>query len=250
MDIIKFDKDSVQKVIGAGLEGIVYLYTDPLGRKTAFKRFKDYYNLDDGIKPVPEKTMINKEKKLQLLSKESCLKDDIELYDLVYENDKFVGFTSKFEPHETFGKYKFERKKLKLEILKKLRKKVEELNKNNIYIGDFSDDNFAFINSKVRLFDIDNYRIDDYDFDLATRYINNFRKNCSHHKYLDNYCFNLYSISFYEGTDLSFVPHDLQYKGLPNKMNTEKNRELRLELLSPNNGYKPDYLIDHMKKIL
>ena len=133
MDIIKYDKNSVIKLLGAGVEGIVYLYQDSQGRKTALKIFKDTYNLESGLVKVPEKTFINKENKIQYLSKQQCLKDDIKLLNLVYDNDKFIGYTSLYEPFESYASYTTAKKKDKLELLKKLKEKVIELNKNGIF---------------------------------------------------------------------------------------------------------------------
>ena len=246
MDKRKYDKLNTIKLIGSGIEGNVYLYNDHLGRKTALKIFKRQYDFDFSSVVVPEKTFINKEKKLQFLSKQSCLKGDIKLLDLIYDNEKFIGYTSLYEPYKSFEDVT--KKKERLKLLKKLKDRVIELNNEGILIGDYNSSNFGIEEEKIKLYDIDNFKTEDYDFDLATSYINYFRRNSQKREYLDNYCFNIFSISFYENIVHSYVLQYLENEGLPKKMNTDNNKELKLQLLYPRNDYKPDFLIDNMKK--
>lgn len=244
MEKIKYNKDNLLTVIGEGIESIVYLYRDNKGNKVALKKFKDEYKLDNRIIKIKEKTLLNKEKKLELLSKKECMKDEIELRDLVYENDRFIGFTSTYEDNKPLYYYLDKNRKKKLKILNELKEKVIKLNENGIFIGDFNHDNFSIVNKKIKLFDIDNYKVDEYNFDIATALINYYYKKCQREEYIDNYCFNIYSISFLEDIPMSNVLNYLQNY----KLDSKKNEELKIKILSPDNSYNGELFIDNIKK--
>lgn len=249
MDKINYSRDNIIDLIDVGTEAYIYLYRDNKGREVAFKKFKDKYIISNETFLIPERVLRNKEKKLEILSKEECMKDEIKLLDLVYDNDgKFLGFTSVYEPCNSFLDYGLSRKKVKLNLLMQLKEKIIELNKNGIYIGDYNDSNFGVKKGKVKLFDIDNYKVKDLNFDLSTRNINMFLNKCNHPEYLDNYCFNIYSYQFYQGISKYSVHELLEIGKLPKELYNEKNRKLVFSLASPNNNYKPDFLIDNIKK--
>ena len=140
-------------------------------------------------------------------------------------------------------------KSTKLAILKNLRAKVEDLNRNGVYIGDFASyDNFLVTKDKnVKLIDVDNFNVHGLDFDLPTGYTDDYLYHSRDIKNVDNYSFNFFTIAFYKGYFLATTAAYLRDHDLPFRFDTEENRKLLDDLYS-NKDYKKRYFLDYRKK--
>lgn len=252
MDKTQFDRTKIIKKLTTGRESNIYLYGTS---NTVLKYFKteiEDRNKNTGkikIIHVEDKVFNNKEEKIKILSEEKALKDNIEIKDLVYDEDgKFVGYTTTYKDVTSFDALSYKSQKEKIELLKKLRNKMEILNKNNIYIGDFvNPNNFATSNDKIILFDIDNFRVNDLDFDYKNIFVEDYLKHNNQIDNIDTYCFNYFTISFYTNRLMSYIDGYLRINGLPRKFNTPESRELLKDLLN-NKCPEKKYLLDYQRK--
>ena len=252
MNRIKFDENNIIKKINQGVESNIYLYETNKKDKVALKIYKDkvifgnIFNINNTVFPMTDEILKNKEKKLELLEKESILKDEKPI-DLVYNDDgKFVGYTRKIKKVQTFSDYSYKSKKTKIELLKKLKEKMELLNKNQIYIGDYNDSNFYLEDNEVKFFDTDSFHVKGFDFDFKNCFLNDYESHNDKINNIDNYCFNYFTIAFYENMLLPYVKNHLVYNGLPFIFNTKENRKTLSYLLKCN--VNNEYLLDHRKK--
>lgn len=211
MKISNFKEENIINKIGEGIESEVYLYNDN-GNIVVFKKFF--------------KNNTNKEIKLIILKNEEVLKNDIKILNRMYYMGKFIGFTSVYEPYEPVSS--FDKKKDKLIVLKALQEKYEELNKRNIYIGDFNSNNFCMANKGIKLYDIDNYRIDNLDFNEYSLSMKKYFSKCSKIENIDFYCYNYYVLKYLSnyqlesiltGTAIPYFPKYLRTKEILNFIN-------------------------------
>ena len=254
MEKKEINYDNVGKRIGKGLTSDVFMYTDDKGYEVALKFFKrkiKVYNC--GIPKIidfDEKMQKNKEEKLKLLDKDICMMDDPKPFDLLYdENLGLVGYTMEYSDLPTLEDYRWDSKRKKLILLKKLRERVEELNRNGIYIGDFySDDNFLVDdNGEIKFLDIDNFNVHGLDFDLSNPYMDNYFERNKKINNVDNYMFNLYTLSFYSRVIMPRLLLSLQENGMPHRFDTKENHELINDMLTKKN-YEKRYILDSQKK--
>ena len=238
MEISNFNKDNIIKEIDKGKEGIVYLYRDK-GINVALKQFfnnNEECNSND-----------NKELKLLILKNESVLKDDIKLLNRMYSMGKFIGFTSIYEPYAPLSH--LDSIHNKLVILKEIRDRYLELNSHNIYIGDFNVKNFCFSQGKIKLFDIDNFRIDDLDFNVETPAMTRYMKKCKNIENIDYFCFNWFAFSF-----MSKVEQDMllnrNYNAVPRKLKTREIIDFFEDLRHVDDNYTIEKTKDGKPKTL
>ena len=254
MKKITLNEENIIKKIGEGRESIKYLYKEENGTLSALKIFKDEIksfndlNISMSSYKVTDEMLKIKETKLDILSKEKCFNDEAKLLDLVYDKDgKFIGYTREFIKNiKTLDTYNFSNKKTKLEILHILRDKIEELNKNDIYIGDIGSENFYLENNQIKLLDIDSISIQGNDFGIINYIMRKYLDNNNDIKNIDNYCFNFYTIAFYERIALGYIYNYLLDNGLPKKFRTKENKEILKTMLEAKD-YKKKYVLDHMK---
>lgn len=252
MEKIIFDENYIVKKIGNGLESEVFLYYNK-GSFEALKIFKReiHYKTDNGIviRKVTEEMLENKKRKIELLSKEPCLNNDLKITSLVYNKDsRFIGYTSKYELTESFNDYSFKSFHIRLELLKKLKERINILNENGIYIGDFINlNNFAIKDGNVFLFDIDNYYVKGLDFDFDNMFINDYLKKNNDISNIDVYCFNYFSMAYADKRSINYIEDYLRIHGLPRRFKTEKNKSLLKELLDRKCSNR-EFLIDNEKK--
>lgn len=254
MNKITYNEENIIKILGEGTESTVYLYQKSDGSFVAFKRFKTSFDDHGKLELIPYSTLENKEKKLEILSKEKCMQDEVKIYDLVYDEDgKFIGYTEEvIDNKKTMSLYftSFFKREEKLEHLIELKKKKEILNKFKIYIGDYNTDNFI-INSDgtIKLIDIENFYVQGLDFDRETNLIKEYKKKSPNIiENVDTYCFNYFTLGYYMSVSPSLVEHYLTDKDLPRKFNTPENRQLREDLKHVGDGKKLGYFIDSTKK--
>ena len=226
-----FDKEKVIKFIGEGIESDVYLYDDD-GIKTALKIFKN------------EKALDNKELKLELLKEEKLLLKETKLLSKIYKDDKFIGYTSLFDKSEPIINYINGNKKTKLDLLNQIQQKYQELNRKNIYIGDFNLGNFRVKDGKVKLLDIDNFSIDGLPFDVKDQFMEEYFKKCSKIDNIDFYSFNFFALSFYSGIIPSFVLERINIDNLPKEFNNERCKKLFEDLMNINDDYQRSVIVN------
>lgn len=237
MPIIKFNSEDVIKKIGHGIESEVYLYRDK-NKLVAFKKFRKEF---DGLGNFYDPS--NKELKLLLLNESKALVNDIKLLKRVYDKDQFIGFTSEYEPHKTLENFDFASKKKRIKLLEQIQQRYQELNKEGIYIGDFNEKNFAVFGDKVRLFDIDNFRIGDIDFDVKNIMMKNYFDQCpSNIQNIDYYCFNYFVLAYISKIATPYIVWQLYYNDLPKEFKTEECRRIYQKLLKMDDKTNVDIL--------
>lgn len=247
MKKIIFNSNNIKGKYGNGIEGDIFYYKR--NNEIVFlKLLKRNIEFNDEVKIISDEIMENKRKKLEFISESPLFSDEIKLYDLVYdENDNFIGYTMKIDSLKT--SYDINSTKRKIEVLKLLREKVEHYNKNNIYIGDFNQKNILVTNDGIKLCDLDNIKIEDYDFDLPGIFVLDYLSKFNDNTKIDNYSFNLETICHLGRIYQPYLFYNLKNNGLPRKIDTKRNRILINKILQ-NKNYDNQYLIDDVKKFL
>ena len=252
-----FDESKIIKKVNEGIESSIYLYKDKNGNKVILKKLNDRIVFNKNAfsietrKPIiiDEKIRKNKEEKLQIISKEPCMKDEIQLLDLVFDKDgKFIGYTSKPDTKVTLNNKYCVSKKKKINYLTQLKDKLEELNRNGIYVGDFiNSNNFGVRDGKVMLYDVDSFYVKGLDFDYKNDMITDYLRNNDKIDNVDNYCFNFFTISFYKDILISYIYDYLGSEGLPFVFNNKENNQLLNDMIKKRN-YTKKYFLDNRKK--
>jgi len=147
----------------------------------------------------------------------------------------------------------YDRRKDKIVALKKLREKVEKLNENGVFIGDFDKNDILINYSKddILLFNLDKCKIDGMDFDKKSKNIDRFNRKCKSQENIDSYTLNLFTIELLERIYPPYVVNYLISNELPKYLNTKVNRSIIREMNSLNDSYQKRYLIDdiHTKRM-
>lgn len=246
MNIIEFDKNKIIIPFDMGIESVIYYY-DENGKIVLLKKFNDEIRLSNKTIRIDDKTLHNKEKKIEFISSSPLFKDEVTIIDKVYENGKFKAYTlekSKLNEIDCFIS-----KKNKIKILKLLRKKIEMFNSNGIYLGDIQTRNILASKdaSEIQLCDLDNFKIDNLDFDTKSLFINEFNRCCINEDLVDCYVFNLFTICLFTKVFSPYIFDYLKNNNLPSILNTKENRDILDSIIHLDNSYKKRYLIDNMK---
>lgn len=201
------------------------------------KLFKIYDDVD----------LESKKDKISMIMSSPYFKDEIRILDGVLGDFGFIGYTMQESFTNTLNSSYSKKRKIKHLLL--LREKIELLNSKGIFIGDYWERNFLISHDDniLRLCDLDNLKIGDFDFNVTTPYIRDFRRNCSHDEFLDSFCFNLFTISYLDKIELTYLH---QYMGdftLPKELDTKENREIFDGMLHLDDSYKYEFLIDYIK---
>lgn len=240
MKIINYNEDNIIKQIGEGIEGKVYLYKDGKS-EVAFKKFtndKDIlYNSND-----------NKELKLIILKDEQTLKNDIKILDRVYHMGKFIGYTSVYEPYTPLSY--LDSKSNKIAILKLIKDRYEELNKYGIYIGDFNNSNFCLEKNQIKLYDVDNFRIDNLDFNVTNPVMAEYMKKCKNIENIDYFCFNIFAISYLSKIESDLVVSGIGKENYPRFLKTKEVKEFMNYLHNFNDNTPIEKTLDGKPKTL
>lgn len=257
MQKIIFNKNNIIKLFNYGIESEVFLYYDN-DKVVALKLFNKYFELrsnedkilnknQDLLSPITNEILENKRKKLELIYNNDLFKDEVQIKKLVFDkNDNFIGYTMKFENLKTSNNCM--KKKYKIEQLKKLKEKIIKLNENGIYYGDFNKKNLLVNKNNIMLCDLDNIRIVDLDFDLKSVHVKEYEKVCKNIKYIDNYCFNLFTISYLYNIYYPYILEYLYQNSLPFRLNTKKNKDIYNKIIRLKNNYnETEFFIDNMK---
>lgn len=239
---IELKDGSIDKEFGFGYESTIYYYNDDSNydHVVLFKKFNDL-NHDN-----PE-FLKNKENKLLLIPQIDELKDDVKVLDLVYKEGKLVGYTMEKSSNTPIDM--FDKRKNKIRFLKILRAKIEILNQQDIYIGDFNEKNFLTSDEKdiIELCDLDNLRIGKYDFDVMDNVQKKFMNRCGNISLIDSYCFNIFTISFLGKFDMAYLFNHLDWNHFPKILYCEENEQLFQSMICLNNEYERKFLIDKIK---
>ena len=247
MKKVQFDKNNIIKKIDEGSESIIYSYKNQDGTGVAIKIFKDKFVTPTKTVDIPYETFLNKERKLLLLNQSELIDEDTKPIDLIYDEDKFIGYSMPLDYSEDFD-YSWS-KKDKEELLIQLKDKINLLNENGIYIGDFNISNFRRRkDGSIKLMDIDNFSIGGLPFDRDNSFVLDYKAACTNMKNVDNYSFNYFSLSFYIGQTPNTIKGHLKTHGLPRKFNTEDNKQLLIDLENINDDYEPRFIVDSKKK--
>lgn len=246
MKKIIYNEKNIIKLYTEGMESSIYYYRR--NSNTVFlKKLKNEIIYTDKIITLDDKTFENKRRKIELISEIEYFDNEVEVLELVYdENDKFIGYTMTIDSLKTADT--ITRRKDRIEILKLIREKMELFNENDIYIGDFNPKNIILTDNGIKFCDLDNFKIDELDFDLKTLFQNIYLENCNNIENIDNYSFNLFSICYIGRIFEPYIWEYLDYQGLPRKLNTKENRIILSSLLKINDNYEKKYLIDNMRK--
>lgn len=243
MNKIELNKNNIIGKYDEGAESIIYYYK--YGNYIVLLKYlKTEIYFNGSRKSISSNIIENKRKKIDIIANSDIFKDEIQILDLVYENGIFIGYTMKISNLKC-ADINLPLKE-KINILRLLRDKVEMLNKNDIYIGDFKRENILVGKGYIKLCDLDNIKINGYDFDLKSSFEIEFEKSCSNMKNSDNYCFNMFTISYIGNIYAPYVKYYIKYEGLPKKLDNKKNRKILNSLISVNDDYKKQYLIDNI----
>lgn len=247
MKKINFNKKNILKVYREGMESTIYYYKSN-SEIVFLKLFKNQIDFRDYKIERTNDVFDNKRKKIELIYESDYLKDEVEPLELVFDNEKFIGYTIKIDYLKTADD--ITSRKNKISILKQLKEKIELFNENGIYIGDINPKNILVSNDgKIKLCDLDNFKIDNYDFDLLSLFQQTYRKYISDDRNIDNYCFNMFTISYLERIYTPYVLYNIRKDGLEYPLNSKKNKEILKKLINLDETYKKEYLIDNLRKI-
>lgn len=190
----------------------------------------------------------NKLQKLKILY--TLQTDDVLPIDLIYIDGIFKGYRSNyrrnFYPINGFE----QKKKEKYIILKKILEKINYYHSLNIYFGDLHEKNILYNKStrQVILCDLDNFIIDDLDFDIKNNYQKKYLKNNNTIKYMDEFIFNLLTISYIQNISYSYVFDFLLNNGLKGILNTPENYDIIYQMLNYSQEFSGELLINHTRK--
>ncbi|MBR1376633.1 MAG: hypothetical protein IJ565_02350 [Bacilli bacterium] len=179
MNRLDLNESLLGESIAGGKESKVYLYGNKIIKIFQTKK-----------KPILE----NKYNKLLLLNKIDLKTRPL---DLIYINDEFKGYSMfKLKDYKEFKPKEYTIRE-RIDILKLLYKKLEYMHKKGIVYGDIRSSNIL-INSKkdIALCDLDNVKINDYDFDILNRNQKRYLDLTGEKDiYMDDYVFNLYTVA-------------------------------------------------------
>lgn len=259
------DTDKQYLFSDRGAESVIYLYGD--NKEVLLKYFRDEDENKAQVKrdmidgEIPRKTLIIskedlkiKEKKVHIIPNKKSLEDEVQVLDAIYNGKDFKGYTMKREHLKYMDvlpgslKEHFTIRKRKIAYLKLIRDKIEKLNADGIFIGDFNEKNFLTDKdvSIVKLCDLDNLKINDLSWDTEHKFVQTYKKSDANIDYVDSYAFNLFTLAFLNKIDLGwFNLYDV--KSLPKELNTKENEEILESLKNLNSSYQPKYLIDNLR---
>lgn len=218
----------------SGYESNVFLYDD----NNLIKIFKTNNN----------EILNNKYKKLEILSHLST--SDVLPTALIYIDGNFKGYKSVYRKN-FYSINGFEQnKKIKNEILKDVLEKMNYYHSLNIYFGDIHQNNVLFNKEtkEVILCDLDNFSINNLDFDKKNNYQELYLKFSTSKEKMDLFIFNLLTISYMQNISYPYVLDFLLDNGLKGILNTPENRNILTQMINLKDGFSGDLLINHTKR--
>lgn len=205
-------------------------------------------NLIKIFKTNNSEVLNNKYKKLEILSHLST--NDVLPNALIYIDGIFKGYKSvyrkNFYPINGFE----QNRKIKFKILKDILEKMNYYHSLNIYLGDIHQNNVLFNKEtkEVILCDLDNFSINNLDFDKTNNYQNLYLQSSTSKEYMDLFIFNLLTISYIQNISYPYVLDFLLDNGLKGILNTPENYNILTQMLNLKDGFSGDLLINHTKR--
>lgn len=201
------------------------------------------------FKTTDEKELESKRKKIEIMSENKAINDEMGNIGNAIFDGKIVGYFMPIDVEYVRPISEFDRRKDKIVVLKRLKEKVEKLNENGVFIGDFDKNDILINYSKdnILLFNLDKCKIDDMDFDKKSKNIDRFNSKCKNQENIDSYTLNLFTIELLERIYPPYVVNYLISNELPKYLDTEKNRSIVREMTSLNDSYQKRYLIDDVR---
>ena len=201
------------------------------------------------FKTTDEKELESKRKKIEIMSENKAINDEMGNIGNAVFDGKIVGYFMPIDVEYVRPISEFDRRKDKIVVLKRLKEKVEKLNENGVFIGDFDKNDILINYSKdnILLFNLDKCKIDDMDFDKKSKNIDRFNSKCKNQENIDSYTLNLFTIELLERIYPPYVVNYLISNELPKYLDTEKNRSIVREMTSLNDSYQKRYLIDDVR---
>lgn len=242
----QIDRNNITSFIGEGSESKVYGYKDG-DHYVVLKEFKKEFKTPTKTEKIPKEVFKNKERKLLLISQSDLFQKDEKPIDFFYdENGDFVAYSMFYFGNPTIDSYYTASTKETVKVLDSYRKRMEELNRHGIYLGDMNLDNIGIRNDgSIRLGDIDNISIGGLPFDRETNLVKEYKKRCSKIDNVDNYSFNILSMALLSGTDFVKVQRHIDASELPKRFNNDVNKQIIEELKSISDNYEPKYIMDN-----
>ena len=217
-----------------GYESKVYLY--------------DYNSLIKIFKTDDINVLNNKLQKLKLLR--SLSTNDVLPTDLVYIDGIFKGYKSvyrqDFNPIDCLK----QNKKTKYYVLKRVLEKMKYYHSLGIILGDLHEENILFNknDNEVILCDLDNFWINNLDFDTKNNYQIRYLQNHNSMQYMDEYIFNLLTISYIQKIAYPYVLSYLRRNGLKGILNSKENQQILEQMYKSTDNYNGDLFLNHLKK--
>ena len=201
------------------------------------------------FKTTDEKELESKRKKIEIMSENKAINDEMGNIGNAIFDGKIVGYFMPIDVEYVRPISEFDRRKDKIVVLKRLKEKVERLNENGVFIGDFDKNDILINYSKdnILLFNLDKCKIDDMDFDKKSKNIDRFNSKCKNQENIDSYTLNLFTIELLERIYPPYVVNYLISNELPKYLDTEKNRSIVRKMTSLNDSYQKRYLIDDVR---
>lgn len=200
-----------------------------------------------------EEKLESKRKKIEIMSENKAINDEMGNIGNAIFDGKIVGYFMPIDMEYVRPISEYDRRKDKIVVLKRLKEKVEKLNENGVFIGDFDKNDILINYSKdnILLFNLDKCKIDGMDFDKKSENIDRFNEKCKNQGNIDSYTLNLFTIELLERIYKPYVVNYLISNELPKYLDTKVNRSIIREMNSLNDSYQKRYLIDdiHTKRM-
>lgn len=238
MRYINIEKENIKNICNGGGESEISFYV--LNDSLVFlKRFRSNDEL----------LLNNKLNKLEFITSSGIFNNEVEVLGAAIEDGKFVGYFMKYEPNYIKPINIGLDLNTKINLLRILREKIEILNSYNIFILDFNGGNFLMNNNanNIKLCDLDNFQIGNIKADLISDVAQDYLNSENNDMYVDNYCFNLYTLSLISGIIMPYIFDYIHSGKIPKCLDTKENREFIKTLRLYSNKYQKGYLIDNIK---
>lgn len=238
MRYINIEKENIKNICNGGMESEISFYVLN-GSLVFLKRFRSNDEL----------LLNNKLNKLEFITSSGIFNNEVEILGAAIEDGKFVGYFMKYDPNYIKPINIGLDLSTKINLLRILREKIEILNSYNIFILDFNGGNFLMNNNanNIKLCDLDNFQIGNIKADLISDVAQDYLNSENNDMYVDNYCFNLYTLSLISGIIMPYIFDYIHSGKIPKCLDTKENREFIKTLRLYSNKYQKGYLIDNIK---
>ena len=131
-----------------------------------------------------EEKLESKRKKIEIMSENKAINDEMGNIGNAIFDGKIIGYFMPFDMEYVRPISEYDKRKDKIVVLKRLKEKIEKLNENGVFIGDFDKNDILINYSKdnILLFNLDKCKIDGMDFDKKSENIDRFNEKCKYVK--------------------------------------------------------------------